>query len=91
MNPAMQDIVSQAIASLGFVLFEIRQRGTRSRPLLEVRIERLDGEPVTVDDCASASRAIEAQLDSDKSLGDFYTLEVSSPGVRDDAEITWKR
>ena len=87
----MQDIVSQAIASLGFAVFEIRQRGSRSRPLLEVRITRLDGAPVSVDDCAKASRAIEAQLDSDKSLGDFYTLQVSSPGVSDDAELTWKR
>ena len=52
---------------------------------------RQDGNPVTVDDCASASRAIEAQLDTGKALGDLYTLEVSSPGIRDDAEITWKR
>jgi ribosome maturation factor RimP len=91
MNQAVQDIVSQSIAPLGFTIFEIKQRGTRSRPLLEVRIARQDSEPVTVDDCASASRAIETQLDAGKPLGDFYTLEVSSPGIRDDAEITWKR
>ena len=91
MNPAVQDIVTQSIAPLGFAIFEIKQRGTRTRPLLEVRIMRQDGNPVTVDDCASASRAIEARLDAEKTLGDFYTLEVSSPGVRDDAELTWKR
>jgi len=27
----------------------------------------------------------------DESLGEFYTLEVSSPGISDDAEINWKR
>ncbi len=91
MNPATQDIVQQAIAPLGFTMFEAQQRGTRSRTVLEVRILRQDGSPVSVDDCASASRAIEARLDADKSLGDFYTLEVSSPGIRDDAEINWKR
>ncbi len=35
--------------------------------------------------------AIEEQLDAGKPLGEFYTLEVSSPGIRDDAEINWKR
>jgi ribosome maturation factor RimP len=44
-----------------------------------------------VADCAQASRAIEERLDADKSLGEFYTLEVSSPGIRDDAEINWKK
>jgi ribosome maturation factor RimP len=91
MNQALQDIVAQEIAPLGFNVFQIRQRGTRSRPILEVRITRQDGAGVTVDDCAKASRAIEARLDADKTLGEFYTLEVSSPGIRDDDEINWKR
>ncbi len=91
MNQALQDVVAQEIAPLGFNVFLIRQRGTRSRPILEVRITRQDAQGVTVDDCASASRAIEARLDADKMLGEFYTLEVSSPGIRDDDEINWKR
>lgn len=91
MNPALQDLVSQAIAPLGFDVFTLRQRGSRTRPVLEVRIARQDDQAVTVDDCARASRAIEKQLDSGKALGEFYTLEVSSPGIRDDAEINWKK
>ncbi len=91
MNPALQDIVNQEIAPLGYVVFELRQRGTRSRPLLEIRITRQDGQGITVDDCARASRAIEARLDADKTMGEFYMLEVSSPGIRDDVEINWKR
>ena len=59
--------------------------------MLEVRIARRDGEAVTAGDCAQASRAIEERLDVDKSLGEFYTLEVSSPGIRDDTDINWKR
>ena len=91
MNPALQDVVVQAIAPLGFDVSSVRQSGNRSRALLEVRITRRDGEGVTAGDCARASRAIEEQLDSNKSLGEFYTLEVSSPGISDDAEINWKR
>ncbi|MBI2409292.1 MAG: ribosome maturation factor RimP, partial [Gemmatimonadetes bacterium] len=45
-------------------------------------IDRRDLQKVTVDDCAGASRAIEARLDADPSLfGDRYVLEVSSPGM----------
>jgi ribosome maturation factor RimP len=91
MNPALQDVVVQAIAPLGFDVFGLRQRGTRSRSVLEVRITRRDGEGITAGDCARASRAIEEILDRDKTLGEFYTLEVSSPGISDDAEINWKR
>jgi ribosome maturation factor RimP len=91
MNPVLQDVVAQAIAPLGFDVFSLRQRGTRSRSVLEVRITRRDSEAITAGDCARASRAIEEHLDADTSLGEFYTLEVSSPGIRDDAEINWKR
>jgi ribosome maturation factor RimP len=49
--------------------------------VLDVRIDRTDGEKVTVDDCARASRAIEARLDETEFAGDRYVLEVSSPGV----------
>ena len=50
--------------------------------MLDVRIDRRDGIPVTVDDCSRASRAIEARLDAEPAIaGDRYVLEVSSPGV----------
>jgi ribosome maturation factor RimP len=62
-------------------LVEIRRGGSRSRPTIDVRIDRRDGEAVTVDDCARASRAIEAKLDADGTVGERYVLEVSSPGV----------
>ncbi|MEO7216613.1 MAG: hypothetical protein ABI026_00285 [Gemmatimonadaceae bacterium] len=91
MNPVLQDVVGQAIAPLGFDVFSLLQRGTKSRAVLEVRITRRDGEGVTAGDCARASRAIEERLEADGSLGEFYTLEVSSPGIRDDADINWKR
>ena len=50
--------------------------------MLEVRIDRRDGEKVTVDDCARASRALEARLDSSALVAERYVLQVSSPGER---------
>jgi ribosome maturation factor RimP len=81
MNQALQDVVVAELDSLCFDLVEIRRGGTRTRPVLDVRIDRRDGQKVTVDDCARASRAIEARLDAGEVFQGKYVLEVSSPGV----------
>jgi ribosome maturation factor RimP len=36
---------------------------------------------MTVDDCVKISHATSARLDSDETMNDKYTLEVSSPGI----------
>jgi ribosome maturation factor RimP len=77
----LEAIVTQELGPLGFELVDLRVGGSRSRPTLQVRIDRTDEERVTVEDCARASRAIEARLDSGGPLGERYGLEVSSPGV----------
>jgi len=81
MSDALQEIVKTELTNLGLELFELRAGGTKGRPVLDVRIDRLDGEKVTVEDCARASRAIEARLDAAAYAGTRYVLEVSSPGV----------
>jgi ribosome maturation factor RimP len=80
-NEDLQALVSAELDAMGLDLVEIRRGGSRSRPTLEVRIDRRDGVKVTVDDCAKASRAIEARLDAGGVVGERYVLEVSSPGV----------
>lgn len=81
MSDALQEIVKTELITLGLELFEFRTGGTKGRPVLDVRIDRADGEKVTVEDCARASRAIEARLDAAAYAGTRYVLEVSSPGV----------
>ena len=80
-NPNLENVVVQELGALGYELVELVQRGTRSRPLVEVRMDRRDGQPITVDDCAKASRAIEARLENESLVAERYVLEVSSPGV----------
>jgi ribosome maturation factor RimP len=80
-NDNLETIVRSELTGLGLDLFELRQRGSSSRPILDVRIDRSDGGNVTVDDCAVASRALEARLDREATLGERYVLEVSSPGI----------
>jgi ribosome maturation factor RimP len=81
MNGALEDIVVAQIKPLGLELFELKLGGSNGRPVLDVRVERLDGLEVTVDSCAAASRAIETRLDAEDFAGRRYVLEVSSPGI----------
>jgi ribosome maturation factor RimP len=81
MSTTLQDIVIQQLEPLGLDLFELHQRGTKSRPVLDVRIEKKDGSKITVEDCARASRAIEAKLDEGGMVNERYVHEVSSPGI----------
>src|SRR3989442_10608457 len=77
------------LEELGLELADLRIGGTQARPLVQVRIEWPPASPagpdaqprrVTVADCATASRMLEAWLDADGPLGCRYMLEVSSPG-----------
>ena len=82
MKQELQDVVQKGLESAGYDLVELRTGGTKSRMLIEVRIDRRDSEAVTVDDCAKASRAVEALLDGAAIVPENYELQVSSPGER---------
>jgi ribosome maturation factor RimP len=82
MNDELEHVVTEGLDEVGYDLVELRKGGTRSRPVLEVRIDRRDGDKVTVDDCARASRALEARLDTGALVSERYVLQVSSPGER---------
>ncbi|MFN9424840.1 ribosome maturation factor RimP [Gemmatimonas sp.] len=93
MSESIEPIVAQELDTLGFDLVELRRGGSRARPVLEIRIDRRDGEKITIDDCARASRALEARLEADALVAEQYVWEGSSPGadrpLRNAAE--WRR
>ncbi|MEO6876859.1 MAG: ribosome maturation factor RimP [Gemmatimonadaceae bacterium] len=82
MKDALEAVVLSELDAVGYDLVELRRGGTRSRPLIEIRIDRRDGVAVTVDDCALASRALEGRLDGSDLVSPQYVLQVSSPGER---------
>jgi ribosome maturation factor RimP len=91
---ALEHLVSEELTPLGLELVELKLGGSNGRPVIDVRVDRLDGQKITVGECAVASRAIEAKLDTQPQLiTSRYVLEVSSPGMerplRKAAE--WKR
>ncbi|MDQ3950542.1 MAG: hypothetical protein M3282_09350 [Gemmatimonadota bacterium] len=82
MDDELQRVVTEELDAVGLDLVQLRRGGTRTRPVVEVRIDRRDGAAVTIDDCARASRALEARLDGSELVGERYVLQVSSPGER---------
>ena len=78
------------VTEIGYELVDLRKRGSRGRPLLQVRVDLADPAPgrgITHADCSVVSRALEQWLDEARVLGDRYVLEVSSPGV--ERPIRW--
>lgn len=92
MNDTLETVVIAELDAAGFDLVELRRGGSKNRPLIEVRIDRRDGQGVSVDDCATVSRTLEARLDTSGLVPERYELQVSSPGdrpLRSSAE--WRR
>jgi ribosome maturation factor RimP len=76
--------LERRIEEAGFELVTLEKGGTRRKPILQLRIDRPDSTPeagLTVEDCRTVSRALEAYLDERDDLASTYVLEVSSPGV----------
>ena len=80
----VEDVLEDRLQELGFELVDVQWGGSGRRPVLRVRIDRIEAAPeqgVTVADCAKVSRALEPWLDEHEQLSERYVLEVSSPGV----------
>ena len=92
LTDSLVDAFRVRLEALGLDLADLRIGGTPARPHVQVRIDWLPQDPprrVTVDDCATASRALEAWLDASGPLGNRYLLEVSSPGM--ERPLKWPR
>lgn len=80
----LQAEIEDLLERLGFELVEVERAGSRTRPVLRLRIDRLDAsaeEGVSLEDCVRVSREVERSLDERPGFSPRYVLEVSSPGV----------
>ena len=73
-------IIAPTVTAMGYEIVRVQLSGGR-RPVLQVLAERVDGAPMTVDDCADISRTVSALLDVEDPISGAYHLEVSSPGI----------
>ncbi len=82
--PEVEHELEHRVATLGFELVYVEWAGSRSRPILRIRVEAQaaeHGATMQVGDCAKVSRGLEPWLDELDAMPERYVLEVSSPGL----------
>ncbi len=77
----IEELIAPTLDGMGYALVRVQLSGGKGTPRLQVMAERGDGKSMTVEDCASISRAISPVLDVADPIAGAYTLEVSSPGI----------
>ncbi len=80
MSNQIQRLIEPTIEDLGFDVVRVQLSG-KNELLMQVMVEHKNDQGMTVDDCATISRAISALLEVEDPIKDAYTLEVSSPGI----------
>ncbi len=74
------ELIEPTVRDLGFEVVRVLMTGGQ-RPTVQVMVEPVSREPMTVDDCARLSHAISALLDVADPIAGTYRLEVTSPGI----------
>jgi ribosome maturation factor RimP len=72
--------IEPSLDAMGYRLVRVVITSGR-RATLQVMAERLDDQPMTVDDCAQISHSVSALLDVADPIPGAYMLEISSPGI----------
>jgi ribosome maturation factor RimP len=80
LDQKVAEIIGPSVNAMGYDLVRAALNGERQKTL-QIMVERVDRAEMTVEDCASVSRAVSALLDVEDPITDAYNLEVSSPGI----------
>jgi ribosome maturation factor RimP len=75
----IENLLTPLVEGSGCQLWGVEFMSQGKRSKLRVFIERAEG--VTVEDCERVSRDVSDLLDVEDVMPEFYTLEVSSPGL----------
>lgn len=85
----IKEVLLPSLEAIGFSLVRIRIMGGGENRTLQLMIDRLDEQPISIEDCAFVSRNVSALLDVEDPINGAYMLEVSSPGI--DRPLTKER
>jgi ribosome maturation factor RimP len=75
-------IARDVLEPLGYEVLEVQSSGGKRTSLVLVRIDRLDEQPVTVEDLERASRVLGLEFDRLDPIQGEYRLELESPGAK---------
>ena len=77
----LERVAALAADAEGLEMVELRVRGSGSRRVVRIDIDRAGPGSVTHDDCQRVSERVERTLEDEELLATSYVLEVSSPGI----------
>lgn len=81
-NSELNNQIAQQLPE-AYELLEVQLQNASGRPILLVRVDRMDETPVSVDDIEQVTRTLSLWLDeADPIGGGEYRLEVESPGAK---------
>lgn len=75
------DLIEPSLADLGYEVVRVMMTNNGGRSVLQIMIERADGQDIVIDDCTLVSHSVSALLDVADPIPGAYELEVSSPGI----------
>ena len=81
LNEKIEKAIEGPLENKGYDVARLHLSGGKSATL-EIDIDRIDGQNVSIDDCAEASRIISAILDVENFIHNKYYLNVNSPGEK---------
>jgi len=81
MEDRILEVIKDPMLDMGLNIVRARFSGSAERKILEILLERTDGQNLSIEECANANRHIGAILDVEDIVQCKYNLEVSSAGV----------
>lgn len=72
--------IEPSLLSMGFEIVRVKIMHGRS-DTLQIMIDRVDGQSISIDDCELVSRHVSIIMDVEDPIEEEYRLEVSSPGL----------
>ena len=76
------DALEAAAPEHGVDVVDVEVVGATKAPCVRVRIDRLDGEPISLDEVCSQTGWVGDAVEAIDPFAGSYTLEVSSPGLK---------
>ena len=78
---ALTTLIAPIVTELGYDLVRVQMNGSKSAQTLQIMAEDRSTGQLTLDQCATISRALSEMLDVTDPIEHEYRLEVSSPGI----------
>lgn len=76
----LQTLADAVLRPLGFEVLDVQVQNPGKNSTVVIRMDRLDEQPVTMEDLTAASRAVGAEFDRLDPIEGEYRLELESPG-----------